>query len=79
MSLLFNKPVSGAICVEHFRVCIYQGKLLNNRLDMEKVKLTGLNMGRVFNHGCGRASVQISTRTSSKQPNLKLKIRPKEV
>ncbi len=38
---------------------------------MDKLKLTGLNLGRVFNYRCGCAS--------SKQPNLKLKTRPKLV
>ncbi len=49
------------------------------RVIMDKLKLTGLNLGRVFNYRGGRASAQISTRSSSKQPNLELKTRPKQV
>ncbi len=45
---------------------------------MDKLKLTRLNLGRVCNYRCGRASTQISTRTSSKQPNLLLKTWPKK-
>jgi hypothetical protein len=36
-------------------------------------------VGRVFNYRSGRASTQISTCTSSKQPNLLLKTQPKQV
>jgi hypothetical protein len=46
---------------------------------MDKLKLTGLNLGPVFNYRCVRASTEISTCTSSKQPNLKLKTKPKPV
>ncbi len=46
---------------------------------MDKLKLTGLNLGRVFNYRCERASVKISKYSSPKQPNLKLKTRPKPV
>ncbi len=44
---------------------------------MDKLKLIGLNLGQVFNYRCGHASGQISARSSSKQPNLELKTRPK--
>ncbi len=43
------------------------------------VQATGLNLGRVFNYRCGHASTQVSTCTSSKQPDLLLKTRPKQV
>ncbi len=46
---------------------------------MDKLQLTGLNLGRVFNYRCGHAPTQIITCTSSKQPNLQLKTRPKQV
>ncbi len=46
---------------------------------MDKLKLTGLNLGLVFGYRCGRVSMQISTRTSLKQPNLMLKTQPKPV
>ncbi len=46
---------------------------------MDKLKLTGLNLGQVFNYRYGHASTKISTCTSSKQPNLKLKTRHKPV
>jgi hypothetical protein len=48
-------------------------------LSMDKLKLTGQNMGCIFNYRCGHASAKISTRTSSKQHNLKLKTWPKQV
>jgi hypothetical protein len=48
-------------------------------LPMDKLKLRGLNLGRVFNYRCGHASTLISTCTSSKQPNLKLKTWPKTI
>jgi hypothetical protein len=35
----------------------------------DKLKLTGLNLGRVFNYRCGHASAEISTLTSPKQPS----------
>ncbi len=44
-----------------------------------KLKLTGLNLGRVFNYRCGRASTQMSSCTSSKQSKLQWKTRPKQV
>ncbi len=46
---------------------------------MIKLQLTRLNLGRVFNYRCRHASTQISTCTSSKQPNLLLKTQPKQV
>ncbi len=46
---------------------------------MDKLKLIGLNLGRVFNYRCGHMSAKISAQTSSKQTNLKLKTRPKPV
>ncbi len=48
-------------------------------LDHGQIKLTGINLGRVFNYRCMRASAQISTCTSSKQTKLKLKTQPKLV
>jgi hypothetical protein len=45
----------------------------------DKLKLTGLNLGRVFNYRCWCGSAWISTCTSSKQPNLKLRTQPKPV
>ncbi len=55
---------------------------LNYRLtiySMDKLQLTGLNLGRVFNYRSRHASTQICTFTSSKQPKLQLKTRPKQV
>ncbi len=46
---------------------------------MDKLNLTGLTLGRVFNYRSGRASAQKSTCTSSKQLKLKLKTQPKSV
>jgi hypothetical protein len=48
-------------------------------LIMDKLKLTGLDLGHVFNYRCGHAFAQISTRTLSKQPYLNLKTVPKPV
>ncbi len=46
---------------------------------MDKLQLTGLTLGRVFNNRCWHVSTQINTCTSSKQPNLQLKTWPKQV
>jgi hypothetical protein len=46
---------------------------------MDKLKLTGLDLGQVFNYRCGCACTKINTCTSTKQPNLELKTQPKEV
>ncbi len=46
---------------------------------MDKLKLTALNLGRVFNYSFGRACMYISKYSSSKQPDLKLKTQPKPV
>ncbi len=48
-------------------------------LGIDKLQLTGVNLGRVFNYRCGRASTKMNTNTSSKQQNLYLKTRPKQV
>ncbi len=46
---------------------------------MDKLKLKGLNLGRVFNYSCGRVFMKLSKYSSSKQPDLELKTRPKPV
>ncbi len=46
---------------------------------MDKLQLSQLNLGRVFNNRYGRASTQISTCTLLKQPKLLLKTWPKQV
>jgi hypothetical protein len=46
---------------------------------MDKIKLTGLNLGRVFNSRLGRACIGHAIVHITKQPNLKLKTRPKQL
>jgi hypothetical protein len=43
---------------------------------MDKLQLTGLNLGQVFNNRYGCASTQISTCTLLKQPKLLSKLGP---
>jgi hypothetical protein len=46
---------------------------------MDKLKLTGQNLGRVFNSRLSRAYVGNEIVHISKQPNLKLETRPKQL
>ncbi len=46
---------------------------------MDKLKLTGLNLGRVFNSRLGSACIGRAIVHITKQPNLKLKTRPKQL
>jgi hypothetical protein len=43
---------------------------------MDKLQLTGRNLGRVFNSRSGRVQLHLS---ETEQPNLKLKTRPKQL
>jgi hypothetical protein len=44
---------------------------------MDKLKVTGLNLGHDFNSRLGRACIGRAIVHITKQPNLKLKTRPK--
>jgi hypothetical protein len=46
---------------------------------MDKLQLTGLNLGRVFNSRGGHVYAMHSCSYLSKLPNLKLKTRPKQL
>jgi hypothetical protein len=46
---------------------------------MDKLQLTGQNLGRVFNFGSGRVHAVHLLYYGVKLPNLKLKTRPKQV
>ncbi len=46
---------------------------------MDKLKLTGQNLGRVFNSKLGRACKCSAIAYITKQPNLKMKTRPKQL
>jgi hypothetical protein len=46
---------------------------------MDKLKLTGLNLDRVFNSRLGRACIDQAIVHITKQPNLKLKTQPKQL
>jgi hypothetical protein len=46
---------------------------------MDKLKLTGQNLGRVFNSRLGHASIHRAIVCITKGPNLKLKTRPKQL
>jgi hypothetical protein len=46
---------------------------------MDKFKLTGQNLGRVFNSRLGRACMFRAIAYITKQPNLKLKTWPKQL
>jgi hypothetical protein len=46
---------------------------------MDKLKLTGLNLGRVFNSRLGHACTGHEIVHITKQPNLKLKTQPKQL
>ncbi len=46
---------------------------------MDKLKLTGQNLGRVFNSRLGLACIYHANAYVTKQPNLKLKTRPKQL
>jgi hypothetical protein len=56
---------------------IYTG--VNHCHCMDKLKLTGLNLGRVFNSRLGRACIGHAIVHITKQPNLKLKTWPKQL
>jgi hypothetical protein len=45
---------------------------------MDKLQLTGQNMGRVFNFRCGHLHATYSWCYQLKLPNLKLKTQPKQ-
>jgi hypothetical protein len=46
---------------------------------MDKLQLTGQNLGRVFNSRSGRVHALQLHFSETKQPNLKLKTRPKQL
>jgi hypothetical protein len=46
---------------------------------MDKLKLIGWNLGWVFNNRLGHACIGIAIVHITKQPNLKLKTRPKQL
>jgi hypothetical protein len=46
---------------------------------MDKLKLTGLNLGRVFHSRLGCACIGHAIVHITKQPNLKLKTQPKQL
>jgi hypothetical protein len=46
---------------------------------IDKLKVTGLNLGRVFNSRLGRACIGRAIVHITKQPKLKLKTRPKQL
>ncbi len=50
-----------------------------NRLGMDKLKLTGRNLGRVFDSRLSRACIGRANVHITKQPNLKLKTRPEQL
>jgi hypothetical protein len=55
-------------------------KLKRSRsLPMDKLQLTGQNLGRVFNSRSSRVHAQQLHFSEMKQPNLKLKTRPKQL
>ena len=47
--------------------------------NIEKLKLSGQNLSRVFNFRHGRVSAQCTSFTTEKLPSLKLKTRPKQL
>jgi hypothetical protein len=51
----------------------------NKTLATDKLKLTGQNLGRVFNSRLGRACIGHAIVHITKQPNLKLKTQPKQL
>ncbi len=53
--------------------------VLNFILSMDKLQLKGQNPGRVFNSRLGRACICRAIAYTTKQPNLKLKTRPKQL
>jgi hypothetical protein len=50
---------------------------LMNIADMDKLKITGRDLGRVFNSSLGHACICRAIVCITKQPNLKMKIWPK--
>ncbi len=46
---------------------------------MDKLKVTGLNLGHDFNSRLGRACIGRAILHITKQPNLRLKTRPKQL
>jgi hypothetical protein len=46
---------------------------------MDKLDLTGQNLGRVFNFGSGRVHAVHFLSCGAKLPNLKLKTQPKQL
>jgi hypothetical protein len=46
---------------------------------MDKLQLTGPNLGRVFNFSCGHLHAAACFVSSVKLPNLELKTRPKQL
>ncbi len=69
-------PFGAPLC--HFVIDKHSSLFLKS-LFIDKLKITGLNQGRIINYRCGRATAKISTRSSSKQPNIKLKTQAKPV
>ncbi len=51
----------------------------DSHFTMDKLKLTGRNLGRVFNSRLDRACIGHAIVHITKQPNLKLKTRPKQL
>ncbi len=46
---------------------------------MDKLKLAGQNLGRVFNFSCGRAFAPCTSLITTKLQNLKRKTQPKQL
>jgi hypothetical protein len=65
--------------------CSHSGLKWNARLKvyknrpMGKLKLTGQNLGQVFNSKLGQACMCLAIASIKKRPNLKLKTRPKQL
>ncbi len=53
--------------------------LLATNWGMDKLKLTGQNLGPVFNSRCGCKCAMHLCRYEAKRPNLKLKSQPKQL
>ena len=70
MSMRIDKKIQDEIEKRKIEHCL--------KIGMDKLQLTGRNMGRVFNFRNGRVHVVRFLCYGVKLPNLKLKTRPKQ-
>ena len=66
-------------CTDHYLAGSSKQANLHLVFTIDKLKLTGRNLGQVFNSRLGRACIGHAIVHIAKQPNLKLKTQPKQL